>query len=110
MLPKEVTVLGITYRVEEVEYISKEAFRIGEINYTEQVIKIDRSLSEQKKGQVFMHELIHAVLDELGMSDWSANEHAVQNLAAVLYHVFSSQAICPSCPWKGSEKEQKQTE
>ncbi len=92
-LPKSVNILGIDYEVVECETVDKFDPAFGQIDYANQTIKIDSTLTEQRKGVVFMHELLHGVFDGLGMRDFNENEGAVQSLAAALYCVLSSQPI-----------------
>lgn len=92
-IPKQINILGLTYAVEEVEVVSKGELLLGQINYLEQTIRIDKSLSEDRKGQVFMHELLHGILEGLGMAELNENENALQSIAAAMYHILSGQAI-----------------
>ncbi len=92
-LPHSVNIMGITYQVSEVPVVSKTEDLLGEIDYTAQTIRIDAELSPEKKGQVFMHELLHGAMESVGLDDWNQNENAVQSLAAVLYHTLSAQTI-----------------
>ena len=92
-LPKEVNILGLTYEVREVDIVDKMQPAYGEIDYEAQVIKIDISLSDERKGQVFMHELLHGILEALNYVSLNNDENAVQSISATLYHVLSGQAI-----------------
>ena len=92
-LPKEIKILGLTYKIEEVAVVNKTEALWGQIDHQEQVIKIDADMSDERKGQTFMHELLHGVLAELGYDELNENENAVQSISATLYHALSSQTI-----------------
>lgn len=92
-LPSSVKIAGITYQVREVEVVNKETYLFGEINYITQVIKIDSSLTQERKRQVLMHEIIHGVLEVLGLDELNEDEKVVQSISAILYHIFTSQVI-----------------
>jgi hypothetical protein len=42
-------------------------------------------LEESSKDQTFYHELVHAILDELGEHELSQNERFVQSFSVLLY-------------------------
>lgn len=92
-LPSSINILGMTYQVKEVEVVNKETFLFGEINFITQVIKIDSSLTQERKNQVLMHEIFHGVLEALGLDELNEDEKVVQSISATLYHLFSSQVI-----------------
>lgn len=95
-LPETINILGITYRIKEVEIVDKNVPSDGEINYQTLEIKIDKSLAEEKKAQILMHEILHGLFDSLGMIELRDDEKAVQSLATALYHLFSTQTIFSS--------------
>ena len=85
--------MGIPYTVEEVDVVSRDGKDWGMIDYEKQTIRIDKALEQEKKGQVFVHELVHAILGNIGQYDWNDDETAVQSFAAALYQVSSTQNI-----------------
>lgn len=95
-LPETVNLLGINYQVKEVELVNKNTPCDGEINYQTLEIKIDKELADDKKSQVFMHEILHGLFEGLGMTELRDDEKAVQSLATALYHLFSTQTIFSS--------------
>ncbi len=92
----EINILGLIYRVEEVEVVNKYEPRKGEINYLTNVIKIDKSMPEDLKNQVLMHEILHGIFDLLGLDELSEDENKVQSIATALHQVFTTQAIFSS--------------
>lgn len=92
-LPEKISILGLVYDVREVEVVDKSNPCYGEINYQDQVIKIDKGLTSERKGMVLMHEVLHGVLEAIGQNELNNDENAVQSIASALYHVLSSQTI-----------------
>lgn len=90
---KEINILGITYTVKEVDVVNKFEPRKGEINYLTNEICIDKNMPESLKGQVLMHEILHAVFDLLGLGKLTEDEEKVQSIATSLHMVFSTQNI-----------------
>ena len=89
----QINILGLTYRVEEVPVVNKQIPRQGEINFMEQVIRIDSSMSDERKHVVLLHEIIHGICEQLNLDDIGDNEHLVQSLALSLHQVLHDNAI-----------------
>lgn len=87
-LPKSVDIMGLIYRVEEVDIVNKFIPRNGEIDFQNQVIRIDKGLTEDRKAVVLIHEVLHGELEALGLSEICDNENMVQSLAIALYHTI----------------------
>lgn len=93
MLPSKLNILGVTYTIKEVEVVSKEELRKGEINFLKCEIRIDRELPKSAKEQVLMHEILHAIFDLIGLPELVQDENKVQSIATALHHVFTTQTI-----------------
>lgn len=93
---KSINILGVDFTVEEVECVSKEELRKGEVNYLTGEIKLDKSMPGKMKDQVLMHEILHAIFDMLGYDELSEDEQKVQGIATALHQVFASQTIFSS--------------
>ena len=63
---KKLKILATEYKVEEVEQIDKYQRLLGQIEYTEQTIKIDKNISEDMKKETLIHEILHGILEKLG--------------------------------------------
>ena len=59
MMIKQISILGIPFRVEEVEVVDKYNPSNGEIYYDECIIRIDKNLPIELKNRVLMHEIVH---------------------------------------------------
>ena len=92
-MSREINILGVIYKVNEVDTVNKTDPRRGEINYLTNEIRIDKNMPKTLKEQVLMHEIMHAVFDLLGLSELGEDEGKVQSIATALHHVFTSQTI-----------------
>ena len=84
---KSIDILGIDYKVKEVECVSKEELRKGQINFLTNEIFIDKTMTAQNKRITLIHEIIHGITEALGMQDLCEDENRVQALATALYYV-----------------------
>lgn len=88
-LPKQVNILGKKYKVKQI-YFKKESdgsYSIGECDYTKQLITIDRRIGPAQKIETLIHEMIHAIVFELG---WESTEAAVRTFSVSLYAVMKA--------------------
>lgn len=94
-------ILGQLYTLEVVEEISRSDLLNGMIDHDNQIIYIRKSLPEEKKKEVLLHEVIHGISEAL---DMDLKEKAVQMLARSLYDFLTANQIISS--WMVSVKEQ----
>ena len=93
---RTLNIMGVQFTVEEVECVSKDELRKGEVNYLTGEIKLDKSMPDGMKNQVLMHEIMHVILDLLGYDELAADEQKVQGIATALHQVFAAQTIFSS--------------
>ena len=91
--PNNVDILGINYEIEEVECVSKEELRKGQINFLTNTILIDSTMTEQNNNITLIPEIIHGIAEALGMSDLCEDENRVQALATALYYVATHNKV-----------------
>ena len=84
-----IKILGLIYKITEVECVSKEELRKGEINFLTNEIRIDKNMPDDLKEQVLIHEVLHAIFDLLGYEDLCADENKVQGIASALHQVLT---------------------
>ena len=69
----------------------------GEITWKDETIRIDKDLKEQVVGEVLLHEILHALFDEINLHSFlkpgtisrsEQEEFIVQNLAVLLIQVI----------------------
>ena len=85
-IPLQVNVAGVDYKVQYQEGMLKTHNLMGQVLYAETTIDIEPSMSESKKEQVFVHELVHAIFNEAGYDE--QDEEMVNRLSIVLYQVL----------------------
>lgn len=77
-------IAGIEYEVKEADIKTIDTDgSLGLCDYETQTIVVDESLPPQRKAQVIVHELMHALLLEAGYED-DHDEEFVQRMAIVL--------------------------
>ncbi|MBQ6395757.1 MAG: hypothetical protein IJH87_05380 [Atopobiaceae bacterium] len=84
VIPDEVRILGLTYSVVEGDLNEGD----GYILPRQQRIVLAKGLSEEMREQVFLHEVIHGVLDQLGYSSEYEDEKLVQGLTVGLHQAL----------------------
>ncbi|HGI4159096.1 TPA: ImmA/IrrE family metallo-endopeptidase [Streptococcus agalactiae] len=80
---------GMTYNVviqEHFKAYDDDRNLWGYCDYEQQIIYIRESLSEQKKKQVLVHELTHAILHEVGYKE--QDEELVSRFSIGLHQVL----------------------
>lgn len=60
--------------------------RWAEIDFPNQIIRIDRSISDPQRDMRLLHEIIHGVLEQCGIT-WQ-NESVIQTIACGLYNAI----------------------
>lgn len=86
-------ILSTEYKVEEVEQIDKYERLLGQISYVEQIIKLDKNISENLKEETLIHEILYGVLEKLGYNDLNNDEQKVHSIASTMYCVLKENNI-----------------
>ncbi len=87
---KQINILGLDYEIREVEVVNKETLMAGEINFIEQIIRIDKTLSNDKKQITLLHEIIHGICEQLSFEELGKDEQVVQGLAVALHQILKN--------------------
>ena len=87
VIPKAVDILGIPYEVVVEEMEDGED---GCISPRKQRITLREGMCDEKRTQVYLHELVHGILNQLGYADLYGDEHLVQGLAIGLHQALKS--------------------
>ena len=90
MIPSTVNILGSSYAVRRVPFVSRTSYRAGEINFETQEITILDTLKEETAVITFFHELLHGILNTLKYFDEGDDEKLIQALAVGLYQALGS--------------------
>ncbi|MDF1510585.1 ImmA/IrrE family metallo-endopeptidase [Robertmurraya sp. DFI.2.37] len=92
MVPEKVNVAGIEYSVKNVKGLSNNHDKMGVVRYGTAEIELDADMSQERKEQVFVHEMLHACFFEAGYTE--QDEDAINRVSAILYQVLKDNAIC----------------
>ena len=92
-LPKEVLVAGTVYNVESKPYVefNDNANALGCCTYDKATIEVKSEMSEERVEEVFVHELMHAIMYEAGYDEH--DEDLVNRSAKVLYQVLKDNSF-----------------
>lgn len=86
-IPKAVKIGGIIYTVKTgVDRLQKGDGYCAEIDYFKCTMEISKNSSKQKAERDFLHEVVHAIEDNLGYKD--SDEKRVDEMAGALYQLI----------------------
>lgn len=85
-IPRTVNVLGIPYQV---EFGGCEPDENGFCSPTKRLIGIRDGMCPEQESQVFLHELVHAILEQLSRDEYE-DERLVQGIAIGLHQALFS--------------------
>lgn len=87
-IPSRLNVAGITYDVKEEPFIEVDGNRNyqGACEYGKTEITILKDISSERKEDVFVHELTHAIFYEAGFED--QDEDMINRVGKVLHQVI----------------------
>ncbi|MBO5967302.1 MAG: hypothetical protein J6S14_02255 [Clostridia bacterium] len=88
MLPTKVTICGIPHKVMLVDDNFDIDCHLGQINYAECKIRINKNAAEPMQKQALVHEIVHGMLVMTGFSEVSTDETFVQALAMAINQTF----------------------
>jgi len=91
MLPNKIKVAGIDYQIQEVAEIDDDPSMMGSCLYQRTIIKIKSNMSNDKKEQTLIHELLHACFNEAGFNE--QDEDVINRVGIVLYQVLKDNQL-----------------
>ncbi|AQN32182.1 hypothetical protein [Mammaliicoccus sciuri] len=86
-----INICGVKYKIVQTEEVDNDPSCLGLCIYRESLIQIKNSLSIERRKQVLMHELLHAMLYEAGYDEH--DEELVKNLSIVINQVINQNDI-----------------
>lgn len=90
--PAKIKIGGLQYEVTEVECIKQNGQPttwMGGCHYDDAQISLLSTIGEERKRQVLVHEMVHAMLNEAGYcKEGDQNEDQVERLGIVLHQVL----------------------
>ena len=88
-IPKTFQLFGHTFKVVQPPKVDAQK-SLGECNSSTNIIKLRRSLKKESKEQVYLHELVHAILDSLSYDELSDDEVFVDQFSKALHQILKS--------------------
>ncbi len=89
----KIRILGIDYSVREVQLINDDDTIMGLCRYQANEILIKKGLSDADKKITLIHEILHAVLGQLGFENENDNENMIKSLSTSLYLVLDENGL-----------------
>lgn len=89
----KIRILGIDYSVREVQLINDDDTIMGLCRYQANEILIKKGLSDADKKITLIHEILHAVLGQLGFENENDNENMIKSLSTSLYLVLEENGL-----------------
>lgn len=86
-LPNRVKVAGVHYDIEPLDDDENH----GTCSFDNLTIRVDPNLKEDKRQQVFVHELLHAIFWEAGYRE--QDEEMIERVGRVLHQVLRDNDI-----------------
>lgn len=84
----KIKVGGINYSINQVPYVENGGDRnfLGSCSSSKQLIELEEGMSKDRKEQILIHELVHAIFNECGFNEH--DEDTVNRLGIVLHQVI----------------------
>ena len=83
-----VNICGIPHEIIETEQTIGTDTTLGQINYGEAKIYINKGIAPQLKKEALCHEIIHGILIHIGRGELSEDECFVQSLGNAINQTF----------------------
>jgi hypothetical protein len=84
----KVNICGVPHEIIECESNFDTDLHMGQINYGDATIKINKNLAKPIYDVSLIHEWLHGALVMLGYNDQTQDEQFVQAMAAAIYGSF----------------------
>jgi hypothetical protein len=85
---KQLKVGGAIYTVHEVEGLHRKLNLLGNVDFSDCIIQIDSAMSDERKEQTIIHEVLHAIHFEAGYDAEDQDEDMINRTANVLHQVI----------------------
>jgi Zn-dependent peptidase ImmA (M78 family) len=92
-IPTKIKIMGLTYDVVYIKDKMEEDAFFGRSWTEDQKIKINKSISKDRQDKVFLHELLHMILDESSFKDEAKDEKLIDCLSNNLYTIFTDNKL-----------------
>ncbi|MBP3037970.1 ImmA/IrrE family metallo-endopeptidase [Bacillaceae bacterium Marseille-Q3522] len=105
MLPEKIRIAGIDYFVIEQDEIDSNPNVLGQCLYQRAQIQIKKGMSDDKKEQILIHEVLHGCFNEAGYEE--QDEDMINRVSIVLYQVLKGNKLTFEQEVKENEVPQK---
>jgi hypothetical protein len=85
---KQLKIGGAIYTVNEVDGLMRKLSLFGNVDFSDCIIQIDANISDERKEQTLIHEMLHAVHFEAGYDPSEQDEDLINRTANVLHQVI----------------------
>jgi Zn-dependent peptidase ImmA (M78 family) len=85
---KQLKVGGAIYTINEVKGLVSKVSMYGNVDFSDCIIQIDANISDERKEQTLIHEMLHAVHFEAGYDPSEQDEDMINRTANVLHQVI----------------------
>jgi hypothetical protein len=85
---KQLKVGGTIYTVNEVAGLLRKLSMYGNVDFGDCIIQIDADMSDERKEQTIIHEMLHATHFEAGYNPEEQDEDMINRVANVLHQVI----------------------
>ena len=89
----KVMICGIPHKVIETEDSFDCDTHLGQIDYKDATIKINKNMDQEIKRSTLCHEIVHGMFEHLGYSDIANNETLVTALGNMINMSFTVKEI-----------------
>lgn len=87
----DINICGVKYKIVQLEDVDNNPSCLGLCIYKDSLIQLKQGLSFERKKQILIHELLHAMMYEAGYEEH--DEGLVNNLSIVINQVISQNDI-----------------
>lgn len=87
-----VNICGLPHEVVFLEDMFDVDCHLGQIDYKDLKIKINKDMPQPLKNETICHEMVHGILVHIGRDDLSNDEQLVQALGNAIYQGFEIKA------------------
>jgi Zn-dependent peptidase ImmA (M78 family) len=94
IIPSKIRVIGLDFEIEENEKVANEGNTFGSVHSRKQRIFLEPNETQQRKEQTLVHEMLHAIFMQTGLSERLRDnkdvteEQLVSTISAALYAVL----------------------
>lgn len=91
-IPKKFQILGHTYKVKLLKKVNGGKDH-GEVDDNKKIVRLERESTEQplsKVEETWLHEMVHAILDELAYHKLSDDEIFVERFSKALHQALKT--------------------